>query len=130
MITTRIIPESTATSQEFMVEITEPLCKPYYVVGGTPPTVTVAFSNGTVKLVNGNAVVPITATITIATPSVGCGCARTQVYVETFNVAFTATTTNAITLTPGDDVDVSPMYIKCCRVRSIKATTTLTVGIA
>lgn len=130
MITTRIIPEATATSQEFLIEITEPLCKPYCAVGGTPPAVTVAFSAGTVKVIDGNAVVPITATTTIVTPSVGCGCARTQVFIESFNVGFTATTANAITLTPGDTVDVTPDLIKCCKVRSVKATTTLTVGIA
>lgn len=130
MITTRIIPVATATSQELLVEITEPTCRPF-CVGGIQPSATVAFTAGSPTLLNGNAIVPIVATITIVTPSdKACGCAHTQVFTEKFDLAFEATATNAVTIAAGANNLVVPTNIKCCQARAIKLTTTLTATIA
>lgn len=130
MIQTRIIPVATATEQEFLVEITENVCKAY-CVGGTLPVSTVEFVAGAAQVVNGNAIVPIVAKVIVATPnSNGCGCAHTQVFTERFDIAFTATATNAVTLTPGTTVLTDPAYVRCCKARGVRITTTLTATIA
>ena len=130
MITTRIIPVATATSQELLVEITEQVCRPY-CVGSNQPAATVAFSTGTPTLINGNTIVPVTATVTIVSPSPkSCGCAHTQVIAERFDLAFESTGTNTVTLAPGTTVNVVPANIKCCQAHAVKLTTTLTATIA
>ena len=133
MITTRVIPSGTAsaTTQALLVEITEPVCHPYCINSNAKPSASVIFNQGTVTTVNGVAVIPVAATITIVTPSCnGCGCARTQVLTERFDLGMTATTDNAITLTPGDSVNTEPADIRCCKARGVKLSTTLTVAIA
>lgn len=130
MITTRVIPPATATEQELLVEITENVCKSFCVNSDNLPTGSVSFSAGAVRVVNGIAIATIVAKVTIATPTGSCGCARTQVYTETFDIAFTATATNALSLTQGVDTNVIPAYTRCCKARGVKLTTTLTVTIA
>ena len=133
MITTRVIPATTAsaTSQELLVEISEQVCKPYCINSAAKPSASVIFSQGTVTTVNGVAVIPITATVTIVTPTCnGCGCAHTQVITERFNLGMTATTANSVTLEPGDSTTVEPTDLHCCKARGVKLTTTLVVGIA
>lgn len=131
MIQTRIIPVATATEQELLIEITENVCRPYCVGNSNLPVSTVEFVAGTVQVVNGNAIVPIVAKVLIASPNPnGCGCAHTQVYTEKFDLAFTATATNAVTLTPGTTVLTDPAYVRCCKARGVRLTTTLTVTIA
>lgn len=131
MISTRIIPVATATEQELLVEITEGVCKPFCAISGVTPAASVAFTQGAVRVVDGNAIVPITATVTVVSPNCkSCGCAETQVFTEQFSLAFTATATNAITLTPGTQVEVQPASVKCCKARGVKITTTLTATIA
>lgn len=129
MITTRIIPVATATSQEFLIEMSEHLCRPFCINGGNLPSGTIAFSAGTPVVVNGNAVVTISATATVLAPN-SCGCATPQVFTETFDVAFAETATNAITLTPGTTIRVVPDDIKCCKARGVRLVTTLEVTIA
>ena len=131
MIDTRVIPVSTATSQELLVEITERVCSPY-CTSGMMPSATVTFQQGETRLINGNAVATITAQVTVVTPrgDCGCGCASTQVYGEVFDVAFEATGTNVITLTPGATTVVEPAEVKCCKARSVRLTTTITAAIA
>lgn len=130
MIQTRIIPVPTATQQEMLIEITENVCKPY-CVGSNLPAATVEFSTGVSRIINGSAIVPVTAKVTIVTPyTKECGCATTQVLTEQFDIAFEATGTNTVTLVPGASVIVDPAYVKCCKARGVKVVTTLTATIA
>lgn len=131
MITTRIIPVSTATSQEFLIEIKEKLCKQYCTNSTRKPVATVAFSTGEVRVLNGNAIVPVTATVTVLLPlSDKCGCVAPEVFTETFDVAFAATATNVPTLTPGAETTVEGAFVTCGKARGIELTTSLTVALA
>lgn len=130
MITTSVIPASTAGSQELLVNITEKLCRQYCVNEAHKPVVTVAFSQGEVEVLNGNAIIPITATITAIAPAHDGRCISPEVYTEHFQVAFDATTTNATTLTAGADSRVTPAFVTGCKAKGFLLTTTLTIAIA
>lgn len=131
MITTRIIPVATATEQVFLVEIVERLCRKYCQNASVQPTGEVNFTVSPVRVIDGYAVATITAKVTTLTPKCQCcGCATPQVFTETFDVAFTATATNVITLTQGATTLVEPAYRGCCAARGVKLTTTLNVTIA
>lgn len=131
MIRFTVIPAATATEQDLLVEIEEPLCRPVCFDASVKPMVTVAFSTGDVTILDENAVVPVIANVTVVTPS-HCpyGCAHSQVFTETVNVAFPAGTTNVATITPGTQIKTELTSVKCCKARRIKATTTLTVSLA
>ena len=132
MITTTVIPVATAsaTSQTLVVEALERVCKPYCVLG-TAPEATMSFTAGTPKTVGTYVIVPIKVTTTIFTTQNGnCGCARTQVITESFDVGFTATTANTITLTPGDSTLVEAADLTCCKAKGVKVSTTLGITIA
>lgn len=131
MIDIRIIHPATATEQQMVVEATEQLCEGYCITSSKSPLASITFSNGAVKVIDGLAVIPITAIITVVLPNqCSCNCKRPQVYAETFNIAFTATDANNVTLTPGATVEVVPANTKCCSVGSIKVITSLTATIA
>ena len=129
MITTSVIPASTAGSQELLIEITEKLCHQYCVNEMQKPIVTVAFSQGEATVLNGNAIIPITATITAIQPSHDGRCVVPEIYAERFEVAFDATTTNVTTLTAGADSIVTPAYVSGCKAKGFHLTTTLTIAI-
>lgn len=131
MISLKVIPEATATSQLFLVEIEEGLCSSY-CINGNKPMATISFNAGEVKLINGYAVVPIIASmvVTFQNDRCSCGCARQRVFVEKAEVAFAATTTNAITIAQGASVMVEPINVRCCKASGVKATTTMRVSIA
>lgn len=131
MIHISVIPAATATEQELLVEIEEPLCRPVCYDATVKPMVTVAFSTGNVTVLDENAIVPVIANVTVVTPS-HCpyGCAHSQVFTETVNVAFPAGTTNVATLTPGAQMKTELTSVKCCKARRIKATTSLTLSLA
>mgnify|MGYP003304839397 CR=1 FL=1 len=59
-----------------------------------------------------------------------CGCAHTQVFTESFDVGFTATTTNAVTLNPGATSVIQPAQLTCCKAEAVKVSTTLAISIA
>lgn len=131
MIDIRIINPATATEQQVVVEATEQLCEEYCINSSKAPLASIAFSKGAVKVIDGLAVIPITAIITVVLPNqCSCNCKRPQVYAETFYIAFTATAANNVTLTPGATVEVVPASTKCCSVGSIKVITSLTATIA
>lgn len=131
MITTRVIPAATATTMELLVEMSEKVCRPFCINSSEMPSGTIAFSAGTPVIINGNAVVTITATATVVSPGANaCGCAATQVFTETFDVAFAETTANTIALTPGTTIRVTPTDVKCCKARGVKLTTSLEVAIS
>ena len=132
MITTTVIPVGTAsaTSQTLVVEAIEGVCKPYCSLGVTPEA-TMSFAVGTPKVVGTYVIVPIRVTTTIFTSQNNkCGRASTQVITESFDVGFTATTANTITLTPGDVTLVEPTNLTCCKARGVKVSTTLGITIA
>lgn len=131
MIKYSVIPVATATQQELLVEIEENLCRAVCVDATIKPTASVSFEKGPVTVIDENAIVPVVARIIILTPT-NCpnGCAHSQVLTETFNVAFTATATNDITLATSDQVKTELTHVKCCKARSIKLTTSLTLSIA
>lgn len=131
MINIRVIPAATATSQELLVEVEEPLCRPVCVNASVQPIVTIAFSTDAVTVLDENAIVPIVAKITVVTPS-ACthGCAHTQVFTEKVDVAFNAVGDNEPTLTPGTQIKTELTGVKCFKARRIKAITTATISLA
>lgn len=132
MITTTVIPVGTAsaTTQTLVVEALENVCKPYCTLGTTPEA-TMSFTAGTPKVVGTYTIVPIKVTTTIFTAqNNGCGRASTQVFSESFDVGFTATTANTITLTPETATLVEPANLSCCKARGVKVSTALTITIA
>ena len=67
----------------------EALCWKFSVNATNQPQVVVTYTTGTPKLVETTVFVPITAQITVTTPSNNCGCnPHVQVFSETFEVAF------------------------------------------
>lgn len=132
MVTTTVIPVSTAsaTSQTLVVEAIENVCKPYCSLGVNPEA-TMSFAVGNLKVVGSYVIVPIRVTTTIFTSQNNkCGQANTQVITESFDVGFTATTANTITLTPGDATLVEPANLTCCKAKGVKVSTTLSITIA
>ena len=130
MITTRLIPisPSSASTEELLVEITERVCKPYCTLGSVQPTATVTFTAGTPVVADNNTIVPITAMVTVVSPNEEpCGCAHSQVFYETFTIAFN--TTGTINLEQGNTVIVQPAYTKCCKSKGVKILTTVTVSL-
>lgn len=131
MITTSVIPASTAGSQELLVDITEKVCRQYCIHEAYKPVVTVSFAqDGEVTVLNGNAIVPITATITAISPLHDGKCISPEVYTEHIKVAFDATATNVATLTAGADSLVTPAYITGCKAKGFHLTTSLTIALA
>lgn len=132
MITTTVVPVGTAsaTSQTLVVEALENVCKSYCSLGNTPEA-TMSFVAGTPKVMGGYVIVPIKATTTILVAQNGnCGCANTQVITESFDVGFTATTANTITLTQVDGTLVEPAKLTCCKAQAVKVSSILTITIA
>lgn len=132
MISTTVIPVGTAsaTSQTLVVEALENVCRPYCSLGVTPEA-TMSFTAGTPKIIGTYVIVPIRATTTIfTTQNESGGCAQTQVITESFDVGFTATTANTITLVAGDSTLVEPAKLACCKAKGVKVSTTLTITIA
>ena len=122
---------ASATTQDLLIEITERTCRSYHINSLTKPSATVVFNVERTKILAGTTIATISAVTTITTPRCnGCGCADIQVYTETFDVAFDSTGTNIITIEASPNSSVDPAYIKCCKARGVKLTTTLSATIA
>lgn len=131
MIKITTIPVSTATQQQLLVEVEECICKKVCVNAGNVLSGTIAFTYGTPTVLNGVAVVPVTATGTIVMAGACGSCeSSTRNFAESFEIPFTATTTNEITLTPGTNNVVSFSRVSCCHTSHVKLMTTLTAAIA
>ncbi len=134
MITIIPIPKATAsaTTQQLAVEITLNLCKCTCVNAGEMFSGNIQYSAGIPTVINGVAIIPITATGTIVMTGDNCNCcaSRTRSFRETFDIAFTATATNTVTLTPGGAINVSYVGVKCCHTNKAKLISTLTASIA
>lgn len=91
-----------ANTLNVLVTIKEPLCYRFSVNATNQPTATTTYTAGT-PVLNGTTVfVPITAQVTITTPSNKCGCdPHTQVFTERFEAAFQGLTAlpTAVTIT-------------------------------
>lgn len=129
MIKITQIPASTATSQLLLVEVEETLCKRVCLNEGQILSGTISFSTSTATIVNGVAIVPITATGEIVL-SGGCENGCVKHFAEKFIVPFVATGTNTATLTEGISNIVEFSNVKLCHTNKAKLSTTLTVAIA
>lgn len=92
----------------------EKVCRAYCIDSTTQPQSTLVYKVGTTRLVGTTLYIPITATITVVTPN-GCCNANTQVFSETFVLAFQE---YSGTLTAGPTItslgrDVQPSCVKC-----------------
>lgn len=132
MIQTHIIhPVVEEGTQEYLVEITERLCRKYCQNASVLPTAAVTFEVGPTVVINGTiAKATVTAHVSTMTPKCQCcGCATPQIFTERFDVAFQATAGSNITITPGTQIIVEPAYKGCCAARGIRITTSITATI-
>lgn len=80
---------ATANTLNVLATFKERLCHRYSVNATNQPSVTVTYTAGTPILSETTVFVPITAQITITTPSEQCGCnPHVQVFSEKFDAAF------------------------------------------
>lgn len=79
----------TANTLNVLATYKERLCHRYNVNATNQPSVVVTYTTGTPILSETTVFVPVTAQITITTPSNNCGCnPHVQVFSETFDAAF------------------------------------------
>lgn len=131
MIHTYIVHPVTGDDTKVAVDITEKICRPFCMLGQSMPTATVSFSAGAPTIADGIAVFPITAMVTVVSPSCQpCGCAHTQVFREVFSLALTATGTNTLTIEEGTTTTVKPAYNRCCKAYGVDILKTFTATIA
>lgn len=91
----------------------EKLCRAYCVDSTVQPQTTVTYKNGTPRLAGTTIYIPITATISVVVPT-GCCNASTQVFTETFVVAFQGYSGLPTTLTVTNlGRDIQPSCVKC-----------------
>lgn len=123
---------ASATTQQLAVEVIVNLCKCTCVNSGEVLSGNINYSAGAPTVINGVAVIPITATGTIVMAGDSCNCcaSRTRSFSETFDIAFTATATNTVTLTPGGAINVAYTDVKCCHTNKAKLISTLTASIS
>lgn len=133
MIQTHIIhPVLEEGTQEYLIEITERVCRKYCQNASVLPTAAVTFEVGPTITVGENiAKATVTAHVSTMTPKCQqCGCATPQIFTERFYVAFPSSAGTKITITPGAQILVEPAYKGCCAARGVKITTSLTATIA
>lgn len=132
MISVQLVPVATATSQELLVQFSEHFCQPLDILNIERATATISFTQaGATRVINGDAIATLVATLTVTVPVGSCGCAKPYVYTETFDVAFTATGTNTVALAPGAlNLKYPAFFTKCGKAGGVKVTTTLTATIA
>lgn len=128
MITIIPIPAaaSSATTESLALQFNERICQPF-----NPETLSasVSYNVESVNEVNGNALATVQATILINFAPVNKKIVRSIVNVETFTIAFTATTNNNITI-DGGSLIVTPLSTRCGYGHDAKISTTITATIA
>lgn len=132
MIQTHLIhPVTVPGTQEYLVEITERVCRKYCQNASVLPTAAVTFEVGPTVVIGNVAKATVTAHVSTMTPKCQqCGCATPQIFTERFDVAFQSSAGTVITITPGTQVLVEPAYKGCCAARGVRITTTLNATIA
>lgn len=109
-----------ANTLDVLVTLKENLCHRFNVNATNQPTATTTYTAGT-PVLNGTTVfVPITAQVTITTPSGKCGCnPNVQVFTERFEAAFIGQTAlpTAVTITNNGTIR-TPYNVNTCGVAS------------
>ena len=91
----------------------EKLCKSYCIDSTIQPQTILSYRNGTPRLVGTTIFIPITATISVVTPN-GCCNATTQIFTETFVVAFQGYSSLPTSVTVNQlGRDIQPSCVKC-----------------
>ena len=110
----------TANTLNVLATIKENLCYRFSVNATNQPQVVVAYQTGTPTLVETTVFVPITAQVTITTPSNKCGCnPHVQTFTERFVVAFQGQTAVPTAVTINNvGTDRFPSCINACGVAS------------
>lgn len=91
----------------------EKLCKAYCVDSTVQPQTTLTYKNGTPRLVGTTIFIPITATISVVVPT-GCCNASTQIFTETFVVAFQGYSGLPTSVTVTNlGRDIQPSCVRC-----------------
>ncbi len=107
----------------------EKLCKQYCVDSTVQPQTTVTYKNGTPRLVGTTIFIPITATISVVVP-VGCCGAHTQVFTETFVVAFQGYSGLPTTITVTNlGRDIQPSCVRCGCAQGVTVNDSLLIAI-
>lgn len=119
-----------ANQVSFLATYKEKLCKPFCVDSTVQPQATITYSTGTPRLVQTTVFVPVTAVISIVTQP-GCCNAKTQLYTETFYVAFQGRTTipASVTLTSVGRL-AGPTSVRCGKASQFKIDDSLVVTIS
>lgn len=107
----------------------EKLCKSYCVDSTVQPQTTLTYKNGTPRLVDTTIFIPITATISVVVPS-GCCNASTQIFTETFVVAFQdySSLPTSVTVT-NLGRDIQPSCVKCGCAQGVTVNDSLLITI-
>lgn len=88
-------------------------CKAYCVDSTVQPQTTLTYKNGTPRLVGTTIFIPITATISVVVPT-GCCNASTQIFTETFVVAFQGYSGLPTSVTVTNlGRDIQPSCVRC-----------------
>lgn len=91
----------------------EKLCRAYCVDSTVQPQTTLTYKNGTPRLVGTTIFIPITATISVVVPT-GCCNASTQIFTETFVVAFQGFSGLPTSVTVDNlGRDIQPSCVRC-----------------
>ena len=107
----------------------ERLCKAYCVDSTVQPQTTLTYRNVTPRLVGTTIFIPITATISVVVPD-GCCNARTQVFTDTFVVAFQGYSglPTSVTITSLGR-DIQPSCVNCGCAHGVTVNDSLLVTI-
>lgn len=119
----------TATSQQYLVNLTENLCQPICSNGAKNITGGVNFSVASVKNNNTQTVVTINAAATFVYQPIG-GCKSVvKQYSEQFQVAFIGTANSVPTITLAQlNTDFDTTKVKCCnKAYGVTISTPLTI---
>lgn len=116
-----------ATSQQYAVRLVENLCQAFCLTDSVQPLGNVAYSVGSVNVVNGTAYVTIEANGSVVYKPKDSCCARTKLFNESFVVAFVGTGTPTIALTQVAGPQAAE-NVKCCsRAYGWSISTNLTI---
>lgn len=108
-----------ANELRLLAVMKERLCKLYCVDSTVQPQTTLTYKTGTPRLVDTTIFIPITATISVVVPT-GCCGAHTQVFTETFVVAFQGYTSLPTSITVTNlGRDIQPSCVQCGRANGI-----------
>lgn len=120
----------TATSQQYLVNLTENLCQPICSDGAKNITGGVNFSVASIKNNNTQTIVTINAAATFVYQPIGSCKSVVRQYTEQFQVAFigAANSVPTIALTPLN-TDFDTTNIKCCnKAYGVTISTPLTIA--